>query len=82
MVRAPYSVERGRGSILTLVAALCPCARRFTPQKVLVIPRKRWLRPDMTEQLFTWMVSKNETKTWDHYDNVIFQVSVQYFCDW
>ena len=25
----------------------------FTPQKVLVIPRKRWLRPNMTEKLFT-----------------------------
>ena len=23
------------------------------PQKVLVIPRKRWLRPDMTEKLMT-----------------------------
>ena len=25
----------------------------FTSQKVLVIPRKRWLRPDMTETLLT-----------------------------
>ena len=25
----------------------------FTPQKVLVIPRKRWLLPNMTEKLFT-----------------------------
>ena len=25
----------------------------FTPRKVLVIPRKRWLRPDMTEKLLT-----------------------------
>ena len=25
----------------------------FTSQKVLVIPRKRWLRPDMTEKLLT-----------------------------
>ena len=31
-------------------------------QKVLVIPRKRWLRPDMTETLFTGMLSKNEMK--------------------
>ena len=23
------------------------------PQKVLVIPRKRWLRPDMTEKMMT-----------------------------
>ena len=25
----------------------------FIPLKVLVIPRKRWLRPNMTEKLFT-----------------------------
>ena len=25
----------------------------FTSQKVLVIPRKQWLRPDMTEKLLT-----------------------------
>ena len=25
----------------------------FTSQKVLVIPRKRWLHPDMTEKLLT-----------------------------
>ena len=29
----------------------------FTPQKVLVIPRKRWLRPNMTEKLFTGTLS-------------------------
>ena len=26
---------------------------QITPQKVLAIPRKRWLRPNMTEKLFT-----------------------------
>ena len=31
--------------------------------QVLVIPRKRWLRPDITEKLFTGTLSKNETKT-------------------
>ena len=25
----------------------------FTSQKVLVIPRKQWIRPDMTEKLLT-----------------------------
>ena len=34
----------------------------FTSQKVLVLPRKRWHHPDMTEKLFTGMLSKNETK--------------------
>ena len=32
----------------------------FTPQKVLVIPRKRWLRPNMTEKLFTGMLRINQ----------------------
>ena len=30
--------------------------------KVLVIPRKRWLHPDMTEKLFTGTLSKNAIK--------------------
>ena len=34
----------------------------FTPKKVLVIPRKWWLRPDMTEKLLTWTLSHNKTK--------------------
>ena len=36
------------------------------PPKVLVIPRMLWLRPDMTEKLFTGTLSKrknNNTKT-------------------
>ena len=28
----------------------------------MVIPRKRWLCPDMTEKLFNGTLSKNETK--------------------
>ena len=35
----------------------------FTPRKVLVIPRKRWLSPDMTKQLFTGTLSLHKTKT-------------------
>ena len=34
----------------------------FTSQKVLVIPRNRWLRPDMTEKLLTWTQSLNPNK--------------------
>ena len=30
----------------------------FTSEKVVVIPRKRWLHPDMTEKLFTWDVKQ------------------------
>ena len=32
----------------------------FTPQKVLVIPRNRWLRLNMTEKLFTGTLNKNQ----------------------
>ena len=33
----------------------------FTPRIVLVIPRKRWLRPDMTEKLFTGTLILNKS---------------------
>ena len=42
------------GSILTWEAVLFPSARHIYSQKVLVIPRKRWLRHDMTEKLVYW----------------------------
>ena len=32
----------------------------FTPQKVLVKPRKRWLRPNMTDKLFTGTLRINQ----------------------
>ena len=34
----------------------------FTPQKVLVIPRNRWLRLNMTEKLFTGTLNHNKNK--------------------
>ena len=34
----------------------------FTSTKVLVIPRKRWPRPNMTEKLLTGTLNKNETR--------------------
>ena len=50
MVRASNSGARGRrfdrhpsGRVVSLSKI------HLLPQKVLVIPRKRWLRPDMTE---------------------------------
>ena len=35
----------------------------FTPQKVLVIPRNRSLRLNMTEKLFTGTLNHNQNKT-------------------
>ena len=49
------------GSSPTQVAVLCPGARHIYPPKVLVIPRKRWLRPSMTEKI-VYRDVKNQTK--------------------
>ena len=53
------------GSSPTRVKPCCVLEQgTFTPQKVLVIPRKRWLRPNMTEKLFTGTLRINQpTKT-------------------
>ena len=49
------------GSSPTRVKLCCVLERgTFTPQKVLVIPRKRWLRPNMTEKLFTGTLRINQ----------------------
>ena len=39
---------------------LCPLARHIYSPKVLVIPRKRWLRPNMTEKVFTGTLRINQ----------------------
>ena len=50
--RASDIGARGRGFVP--YSARCILEQdTFTSQKVLVIPRKRWLRPDMTEKLLT-----------------------------
>ena len=58
----PRTPEREVGGIyLRHVVSMSKAT--LTPRKVLVIPRKRWLRPDMTEKLFTGTLSLNKTKT-------------------
>ena len=39
----------------------------FTPQKVLVIPRKQWLHPNMTEKLFTGTLRINQPLLKDNF---------------
>ena len=56
------SGARGRGFDPHSGRCVVSLSKIHLPPKVLVIPRKRWLRPDMTEKLFTGMLSKNETK--------------------
>ena len=51
-----YSIERS--GVLNLPP---PCCVHESP-KLLVIPRKRWLRPDMTEKLLTGTLSLNTNK--------------------
>ena len=48
--------------ILTRGSVFCPWARHIYYPKILVIPRKHWLHPNMTEKLFTGTQSKNEMK--------------------
>ena len=45
--------QRGANSIANSEDSDWTAPLGFTSQKVLVIPRKRWLHPDMTEKLLT-----------------------------
>ena len=60
--RAADSRARGRGSILTQVAVFVLEQNTLSSKKVLVIPRKRWLCPDMTKNVY-WDVNQNRNKT-------------------
>ena len=53
VVRASDSGLGDPGSILGRVGVLFPRARDIYSPKVLVVPRNRWLRLNMTEKLFT-----------------------------
>ena len=60
------------GSSPTRVAMLCPLARHIYLPKVLVIPRKWWLCPNMTEKLFTGTLS---IKPNQNFLNVVYSFS-------
>ena len=59
--RASDSRARGRGFETYLRRVLSLSKTLFSP-KVLVIHRKRWLRPDMTEKLLTGTLILNTNK--------------------
>ena len=63
LVRASDSGSGDPGSILGRAGVLFPRARDIYSPKVLVIPRNRWLRLNMTEKLFTGTLNKNQNKT-------------------
>ena len=51
----------------------------FTPRKVLVIPRKWWLCPYMTEKLFTGTLSLNKTvKTLINLLKMVSEISLKF----
>ena len=54
VVRASDSEARVRVSLLTRVIMLCPLARQIYSPKVLVIPRKRWPRPNISQKSRTY----------------------------
>ena len=63
MVRASASGSGDPGSILGRVGVFVSLSKRhLLPQKVLVIPRNRWLRLNMTEKLFTGTLNHNKKK--------------------
>ena len=63
MVRASDSGSGDPGSILGRVGVFVSLSKRhLLPKKVLVIPRNRWLRLNMTEKLFTGTLNHNQNK--------------------
>ena len=73
---ASDSEARGRGFDTYIHRVVSLSKDTFTPRKVLVIPRKQWLRPDMTEKLLTATLSLatlslNKTKPYNKDDSPI-----------
>ena len=67
MVRASDSGSGDPGSILGRVGVFVSLSKRhLLPKKVLVIPRNRWLRLNMTEKLFTGTLNHNKNKKQKH----------------
>ena len=60
--RVSDSEVRGPGFNIYLPHVMSLSKDTFSPKKVLVIPRKRWLRHNMTEKLLTGKVSINTKK--------------------
>ena len=61
--RASDSGARGRGFDPHSGRLIVSLSKIYSLPKTTGNTRKRWLRPDMTETMFTGRLSKNETKT-------------------
>ena len=57
VVNTSDSGSRGRGFEPHSGRGVVSLSKTYLPPQVLVIPRKRWLRPNMTENLFTRTLS-------------------------
>ena len=57
MVNTSDSGSRGREFEPHSGRRVVSLNKTYLPPKVLVIPRKRWLRPNMTEKMFTGTLS-------------------------
>ena len=65
--RVTDSGARGQGFDTCLRRVVSLSKNKLTPRKVLVIPRKRWLCPDMTGKLLTGtlsIITIKQTKSW------------------
>ena len=58
--RASDSGGRAQGFDIYIHRVVSLSKDTFTSRKILVIPRKRWLHPDMTDKLFTGTLSLNK----------------------
>ena len=65
MTRLVYILYTTNDQVRSSAGSVCCFLEQetFTPQKVLVIPRNRWLRLNMTEKLFTGTLNHNQNKT-------------------
>ena len=64
MVEHQTAIQEVLGSISTW-GVMCPLAKHINSPEYWLIPRKRWLCPDMTEKLLTGMLSLNTNKQID-----------------
>ena len=71
VVNTSDSGSRGRGFEPHSGHRVVSLSKTYLPPKVLVIPRKQWLRPSMTDKLFTGTLSIKQTKTKPKFDDCL-----------
>ena len=64
------TLEREFGGFETYLSHVVSLSKTLCSPKVLVIPRKWWLLPDMTEKLLTGTLSLNTNKSMSSTNNI------------